>query len=296
MGRLPMTRIALILSAAAALLGLTLGATFASPSTPLVDRRERGSPQVPAGRRRHDVRRVEHDRADRERRLGPVGSGSAGGDPGRGAPGGRDRGREGEGSEGRPRSLSGQGTRGRRQRPRRFRRFLRACGEGVPGCRRVHRRQRAEPAALLAAAVQSRREPGLGGCLPDRARGLLRRDPRGRQARDRRRPLAARERQPAGAVECLHLASPLHPRARRCVPRERATTADHGRVQLPPVPQREQRHAVRRLRVAECRHAELRPDQAGAVGRLQRHEAAARRDRPADLAGRGGLAGPDRAD
>ena len=36
MGRLPMTRIALILSAAAVVLGLTLGATFASPSTPLV--------------------------------------------------------------------------------------------------------------------------------------------------------------------------------------------------------------------------------------------------------------------
>ena len=36
MGRPPMTRIALILSAAAVVLGLTLGATFASPSTPLI--------------------------------------------------------------------------------------------------------------------------------------------------------------------------------------------------------------------------------------------------------------------
>ena len=72
--------------------------------------------------------------------------------------------------------------------------------------------------------------------------------------------------------------------------------ADHGRVQLPPVPQREHRHAVRRLPVAERRHAELRPDQAGALGRLQRHEAAAHRDRPAALAGRDRLAGPDRGE
>ena len=36
MGRPPMTRIALILSATAVVLGLTLGATFASPSTPLI--------------------------------------------------------------------------------------------------------------------------------------------------------------------------------------------------------------------------------------------------------------------
>ena len=202
--------------------------------------------------------------------------------------------RKGTGREGRPGGLSGQGPRGGRQRPHGLRRFLRASRDCVSGRHRLHRRQRAESAALLAAAVQCGRNPGLGRSLPDRSGGLLRRDPRHRQEGDRRRSLAARERQPARAVERLHLAGPLHPCAGRRLPRERAAAADHGRVQLPPVPQRELRHTICRVSVAERRHAEFRPDQAGALGCLQRHEAAARGDGAAALAGRDRLAGSDR--
>ena len=52
--------------------------------------------------------------------------------------------------------------------------------------------------------------------------------------RDRRRRLAARQRQ-AGREAADPLADDVHPRPRRRLPGERADDADHGRVRLPPV-------------------------------------------------------------
>ena len=65
-------------------------------------------------------------------------------------------------------------------------------------------------------------------------------------------------------------------------------------LQLPPYPNANTDPPVVGYQWPNAGIAEPRPDQAGALGRVQRHGAAALRDRPAALAGRGRLAGSDR--
>ena len=75
-----------------------------------------------------------------------------------------------------------------------------------------------------------------------------------------------------------------------------------GRARLPPVPELEPRSHHDRLRLAQRRHAQPRPDQAGRLGCLPRHRPDALRRAPQDLREtapvrprRGGLAGGDPA-
>ena len=81
--------------------------------------------------------------------------------------------------------------------------------------------------------------------------------------------------QPDRDGQPLELAGALPARPRRRVPGERPDEADHGRARLPPVPEAAAR-AARASRYAwpNGRPREPRPDQAGGLGRVQRHRAA----------------------
>ena len=93
--------------------------------------------------------------------------------------------------------------------------------------------------------------------------------------------------------------NPLAPRAtsrsRRCAASatwarayraQQADAADHGRAQLPPVPEPVHGQARDRLPVAERGHPEPRAHQAGRLGRVLRHRASRRSRRPACRSGR----------
>src|SRR4029079_17492342 len=94
------------------------------------------------------------------------------------------------------------------------------------------------------------------------ARSVLRRTEGGQSLdqRDRRRPFAARERQPVREGQCLDLARSLPARRRRPLPRQQTEQAADGRARLPPLPEPEQRSAAEGLSVAEDRLYEHSPD------------------------------------
>ena len=107
--------------------------------------------------------------------------------------------------------------------------------EAIPRAARRHRRQRAEPEPLLAPAVQPRRQQRGRAGVPRAAGADLRRDQdRAPRSRDRRRPVAARERQ-TGRHPTDALADEVPARPRHRLPRERADAADHGRARVPPL-------------------------------------------------------------
>ncbi len=72
----------------------------------------------------------------------------------------------------------------------------------------------------------------------------------------------------------VDVAGPLPRRSRRRVPPERPTRPAHGRARLPRLSAAKRPSAVAALRLAERRRRRFGPDQAGRVGRLQRHRAA----------------------
>ena len=162
------------------------------------------------------------------------------------------------------------------RRPRQVRRLRSTRRADVPDGQGLHHRQRAEQVAVLAAAVQPERHPRRLRRLRVGARCLLRRAQVGRPLdhRDRGRPGPARDRQPVRPGEPLDLAGPLHRTTWAAVPQQQTEEADHGRAQLPPVPERVHGQARRRLRVAERGHPGPRPDQAGRLGRVPRHRSA----------------------
>ena len=146
---------------------------------------------------------------------------------------------------------------------------------------RVRRRQRAEPDALLAAAVRPSRPWRVGDRVRVVPRALVRRA-QGGQPGDhgrRRRAVAARQRHAAREEQHLDLAGEVHPRSRDRLPAIASRQADHGRLRLPSVSGARPRLARQGLPVAERRRCEPRPDQAGPLGRVPR-------DRPADRRGR----------
>ena len=177
--------------------------------------------------------------------------------------------------------------------------FVEFCGRVADARSRTPRRSSSATSRTSRASgsrSSTRTGPGLGRGVSDRAGGLLRHDPRGRQARDRRRALAARQRQPARADRTSrpHRSASsrrLAPPTARAAARRRSWTHSASTPIRTRTPTRRPSATV-----AERRHAELRPDQAGALGRVQRHGAAPRRERPPALAGRDRLAGPDRGD
>ena len=80
--------------------------------------------------------------------------------------------------------------------------------------------------------------------------------------------------QPFGEEQPLALARPLPARPRRRLPREPPDEAADGRARLPPVPAAAAGAAEHPLRLADRGPREPRPDQAGGLGRVQRHRAA----------------------
>ena len=182
-------------------------------------RRQRRHRQVPRRRQRVLLRSDGCCRPAPERDDGEVGPGRADDDPRPGSPRRRRAGRARRGDQGRSRALRRQADdlhRRRRQR-RRVRRLGRAGRAYLPVRQDVHRRQRAEPASLLAPAVRRERTAGLGRGVRACARRHLRRaQGRRRVEPDRRsRALAARQRPPRRAEQRVDVAGPLPPGARQ---------------------------------------------------------------------------------
>ena len=169
-----------------------------------------------------------------------------------------------------------QGADGVAGRPRKVRRLRGARRADVPDGQGLHHRQRAEQVALLAAAVQPERHARRLLGVRARARSVLRRAEVGRPLDHggRRRSRPARHGQPTRAREPLDLSGPLPRRHRARLPPQQADEADHGRAQLPPVPERVHGQDRHRLRVAERRDPGPRAHQAGRLGRVPRHRAA----------------------
>ncbi len=173
---------------------------------------------------------------------------------------------------------------------RRVRRLHRARRAGVPAGEGLHRRQRAEQGALLAAAVQRESHRGRLRRLRAAPRRVLRCAQGGRLEHHghRRRPGPARKRQSVRRGQPLDLPAALHPRHGPRLPREQAEAADHGRAQLPCAPER--RHGPARDRATPGRTRASRTSRASS--RLSGMRSSARRSRPSRrrecLAGRCG--------
>ena len=184
-----------------------------------------------------------------------------------------DRERAGAGPPRRPRRLPVPAARDR-SRPRvavTLRLVRRRPRLDLPGGEAVRDRQRAEPAGVLAAAVRRRGANASAPGVRAVSRGRVR-HAEGSRPWDlgrRRRSLAPRQRSPGREEQHLDVAGPVPARARRLVPKERPDGAAHGRVQLPPVPERGDRPARARIRVAERRLRQPRSGQAGALGRVR---------------------------
>ena len=116
---------------------------------------------------------------------------------------------------------------------------------------RLHRRQRAEPQSLLAAAVRPGRQRRRRARIRAAARRGLRRAESSSPPRHglRRRARPARRRQAEHRPRHA-LADGVHRRPRRRLPGERASDADHGRVRLPPYPETSARARTSRTRTA----------------------------------------------
>ena len=160
-----------------------------------------------------------------------------------------------------------------------------ACA-ALPTGHRLHRRKRAERVVLLAAAVRSREEAGVGRGLPPHDDCRLRRAEGGRSedSRDRGRPVERGQRQD------VDIACALHRGARRRVPGERALHAVHGRDGVPRLSAQQHASALEALRWPNIGPLRPRKDQAGRLGRVRRHAAAdvrrkASRSGPGDLSG-----------
>ena len=112
---------------------------------------------------------------------------------------------------------------------------------------RLHRRQRAEPQPLLAAAVRARRHRRRRAGVRGPARDDLRRAEGGVPPTSRcsAARLAARQRQP-GPTRQTHSPTVFIQRPRRRLPRERAHDADHGRVRDPSLRGQLERRAAAR--------------------------------------------------
>ena len=74
--------------------------------------------------------------------------------------------------------------------------------------------------------------------------------------------------------QCVALANPLSRRGGGGIPRKRTEQADRRRALDPLLPEREHRRSIGGLRLAEGRLHQLRPHEAGLVGRVPRHRAA----------------------
>jgi hypothetical protein len=85
--------------------------------------------------------------------------------------------------------------------------------------------------------------------------------------------LKATRQRPAVRQQPLALAGALPARPRPRLPREPPDQAADGRVRLPPVSPAAAGAAERALRLADGRPGEPGPDQAGGLGRVQRHRA-----------------------
>ena len=271
------------------------------------DRLRRGRDEVRLGRRRKPVRRDEPPRHDDEPDGGVLRLDRPDHDPGRGVPPPlgprRDRARD----PGRLRRLSAQAGDGHLGRSAGLLRLHRRGRARVPTGDEDHRRQRAEPTALLAADLRRRRQARVSGRDGGRARALLRlaQGVQPRDRRDRRRPLAARQRRPARDEQRLPLARALHGRPREGLPGQRADEAALRRVGLALLPERQHRFRLEGLSVAPDRLRQRGPGEAGDLGRVQRHGPArlrrvgpvqrhvrrARRDEPDDGDRRDRLAG-----
>ena len=186
---------------------------------------------------------------------------------------------------------------------RSVRRLSAAAGDHVSGRQGLRDRERAEPAALLAAPVQ-RDGRGRVRRLLRAAAGRVVRRAEGRRSLDhgdRPRSVTARERQPVREGQRLDLAGALPQGRRHRLPSQQAQQAVDGRAWFSPVSEPEQRSAAEGLSLAEGGDSESRPAQTGRLGCLQRHGAA--RVRGARPAGAGqcaearprrdGLAGRD---
>ena len=241
-------------------------------------------PKTPRHRRavlRHDGRR----RPDREPDRGHLGLRSGRRRSGTGPD--RPRGVDGRGGARRPLTLSiypEPGDARSRESPTaagEFAAFTAHLARTYPTGQGLHRRQRAEQAAWLAAAVRLESQQGSlvqppSGLLAASYDALKAVDPRitvigvgiGRRAGTTTRPRAG----------TLDLARALHPRHGPRLPREQAEAADDGRDQLPSVPERRADSARDGLPLAERRRSEPRADQTGRLGCVQRH-------RPADFRG-----------
>ena len=217
--------------------------------------------------------------------------------PGQGAPRQDDPGRAPCGPAGRPRRLSvpDPRARGGSRDAVALRLLRRRRRVDLPGGEAVRRRQRAEPAGVLAPAVQLAGTDALGAGLRPVPRDRLRRAEGGGpgdQSRGRR-PLAARERPPQREEQRLHVSGAVPARSRELVPRERPRPAADGRVQLPSLPEQGDGSARQGLRLAERRIREPRPREAGALGRVPRDGPADDARGPEDPPRRGRLAGGD---
>ena len=146
------------------------------------------------------------------------------------------------GSPGHPAHVLGLRAAGERDleqsRERRaFRRVPCAARPDLSDGSRLHRRQRAEQAARLAAAVH-RQESRRLLLLCGHPRRLLRRSQGGRPADHRHRPRdrRTRQRQPRVGHERVDLSGAVHPGRGPRLPREQAHASVDGRDQHPPVP------------------------------------------------------------
>ena len=119
----------------------------------------------------------------------------------------------------------------------RVRALHRGARDRDPELRRHHRRQRAEPEPLLAAAVRAQRRERVGARVPPAPRPDLRRAQGRRPEAPRlgRRARAARLRPPGRDPPDL-VADRVHPGDGRRLPRERPHDAGDGRVRDAPVP------------------------------------------------------------
>ena len=128
--------------------------------------------------------------------------------------------------------------RGGARPPGGVRRLALRARAAVSGGARLRRRQRAEPAGVLATAVREVAAALRGGVRPVPRSRLRRAQGRRPDAHGgRRRPLAAWERPAPGAEQRLDLSGPVPRGARRVVPGERPRPPADGRPQLPSLPQ-----------------------------------------------------------
>ena len=146
---------------------------------------------------------------------------------------------------------------------------------------------------LLAAPVRRRRDRRRGRDVRARARRRVRRAEGDRPQDHGRSASACRERgndNPKARQQRLDLPDPLHPRPRRRLPRERPHPPIMDQLVFHPYPESPADDLLKTYALAERRLRQPRPDQAGGLGRVQRHRAADHRERAAALRRRDRLA------